>query len=73
MAGTDRIRHAVPMPLLEQEMTTWVPGTGAASPGRIDALVHAVRHLTKHLGLVSVVSSPNAAAAGGAAAGGLWG
>ena len=73
-AGTDRIRHAVPLPLLEQEMTTWVPGSGAASPNRIDAMVWAVRRLTKHLGLVSSVSSPNAAPASSPGlAGGIWG
>jgi phage terminase large subunit-like protein len=38
------IHHVGFLPLLEQQMTTWVP-SDARSPDRIDALVHAVTSL----------------------------
>jgi phage terminase large subunit-like protein len=39
--------------LLEDELTTWVPGQGA-SPNRLDALVHGATELAKHVMPVSV-------------------
>lgn len=36
------VHHVGAMPLLEDEMTTWVPDGSAFSPGRIDALVWAI-------------------------------
>ena len=38
--------HAEPMPDLEDQLCTWIPGEGD-SPDRLDALVWAVRWLTK--------------------------
>jgi len=38
------VHHAGFFPLLEMQMTTWVPGS-ERSPDRLDALVHAVAHL----------------------------
>lgn len=38
------VHHAGFMPLLEAQMTSWVPGS-EKSPDRMDALVHAVTHL----------------------------
>lgn len=42
--GFNRIRHAVPLPQLEDEMVQWEP-QASWSPNRIDALVHAARFL----------------------------
>jgi phage terminase large subunit-like protein len=39
-----RIFHNGVLPELEEEMLTWVPGTGA-SPNRIDAMVHGFTEL----------------------------
>lgn len=41
-----RVVHAPGLEGLEEEMTEWAPGEGGASPNRIDAMVHAARHLT---------------------------
>ena len=38
------VHHAGFFPLLEMQMTTWVPGSGR-SPDRLDAVVHAVAYL----------------------------
>ena len=40
-----RVHHVGSMPLLEDEMTTWVPGQTKRSPNRIDALVWAMHDL----------------------------
>ena len=40
-----RVRHAGRFPLLEDQMTTWEPNTGQASPDRVDALVWAFTDL----------------------------
>lgn len=42
---TPRVHHVGSMPLLEDEMTTWVPGQTKRSPNRIDALVWAMHDL----------------------------
>lgn len=41
------VHHVGNFPKLENEMTTWVPGSGMRSPNRIDALVHGLTSLTK--------------------------
>jgi phage terminase large subunit-like protein len=47
--ATDQARGSIwltaPFPVLETEMTTWEPDSGE-SPNALDAMVHAVRHLT---------------------------
>jgi phage terminase large subunit-like protein len=43
--------------LLEEELTTWVPGQGD-SPNRLDALVHAATNLAKHA-MPANVADPN--------------
>ena len=40
-----QVFHARPMPDLEDQLCTWIPGEGK-SPDRLDALVHAIRSLT---------------------------
>lgn len=40
-----RVRHPRPLPKLEEQMLTWVPGTGQESPDRVDALVWALTEL----------------------------
>jgi predicted phage terminase large subunit-like protein len=40
-----RVHHVGRLPLLEQEMTTWAPNTGAKSPNRIDSLVWGATYL----------------------------
>lgn len=42
---------------LEDELTTWVPGEGA-SPNRLDALVHGITELAKHV-MPATISDPN--------------
>jgi phage terminase large subunit-like protein len=44
-----KVHHVGSFPKMENEMTTWVPGSGMKSPNRIDALVH---------GLTSLLQSP---------------
>ncbi len=39
------VYHAGNFPELEKEMTTWIPGPGAGSPNRMDALVFALTEL----------------------------
>ena len=39
-----QVFHAQPMPALEDQLCTWIPGEGP-SPDRLDALVHAIRSL----------------------------
>ena len=39
-----QVFHAEPMPALEDQLCTWIPGEGP-SPDRLDALVHAIRSL----------------------------
>lgn len=41
-----KFRHARGLELLEEEMTSWVPGIGD-SPNRVDALVHAATELSR--------------------------
>lgn len=43
------VHHAGFFPMLEMQMTTWVPGSDR-SPDRLDALVHAVAHLLQDRG-----------------------
>ena len=52
----NRVFHVGPLPTLEEEMLTWVPGEGA-SPNRVDALVWALTELMKPTGEVTI-SSP---------------
>ena len=40
-----RCHHVVTFPELEDQLTTWVPGTGMASPDRLDALVWGMTEL----------------------------
>lgn len=40
-----RVHHVGPLPGLEGELTTWVPGESADSPNRLDALVHGLTFL----------------------------
>ena len=40
-----RVRHVGELAMLEDQMTTWVPGETAKSPDRVDALVHALTAL----------------------------
>jgi phage terminase large subunit-like protein len=40
-----RVHHVGAFPELEDQMTQWVPGTGVASPDRMDALVWALTEL----------------------------
>lgn len=40
-----RISHVGTFPELEDQMTTWVPGSGADSPDRLDAAVHGLTDL----------------------------
>ncbi len=40
-----RVHHVGSFPKLENEMTTWVPGSGQRSPNRLDALVFALTNL----------------------------
>lgn len=40
-----RVRHVGALPDLEDELTSWEPGTGAPSPNRLDALVYALTEL----------------------------
>ena len=40
-----RVKHVGEFPQLETEMCEWEPGTGAESPNRLDALVHALTEL----------------------------
>ena len=47
--GTERIWHAVPLPALEDQQTTWEPDADW-SPDRIDALVHGARKLGTRIG-----------------------
>lgn len=48
--------HMVGMlPLLEEELTTWVPGLSKDSPGRLDALVWAGHHLLADLTMTDVM------------------
>lgn len=47
--GTERIWHAHPLPLLEDEQTTWEPDADW-SPNRIDAMVHGARKLGTWVG-----------------------
>ena len=47
--GIERIWHAVPLPLLEDQQTTWEPDADW-SPNRIDALVHGARKLGTRIG-----------------------
>jgi phage terminase large subunit-like protein len=54
--GGARIYHAKPLPMLEDEQTTWEPDS-TWSPNRIDAMVHGVRYLTKTVGYQGKVSS----------------
>lgn len=60
--GTVRIRHAVPLPALEDEMVQWEP-SASWSPNRIDALVHAARFLAgttyRRTSLLSYESLPS--------------
>jgi phage terminase large subunit-like protein len=46
----ERIWMVGEFPELEDEMTTWEPGPGSASPNRIDAMVHGIRYLMRNLG-----------------------
>lgn len=41
----DRVRHVEPLPKLENQMTSWVPGS--ESPDRVDALVHGITDLAR--------------------------
>lgn len=41
---------------LEEEQTTWVPGSGMPSPNRLDALVHGVTHLFRGGGNYAIAS-----------------
>jgi phage terminase large subunit-like protein len=41
----ERVSHVGHLPLLEAQMTSWVPGETAKSPDRVDALVYAVASL----------------------------
>ena len=41
-----QVYHAHPMPDLEDQLCTWIPGEGP-SPDRLDALVWAIRSLTR--------------------------
>ena len=41
-----QVYHVKPMPELEDQLCTWIPGEGP-SPDRLDALIHAIRSLTK--------------------------
>tara|TARA_R110002167_G_scaffold12153_9_gene52116 strand:+ start:1765 stop:3165 length:1401 start_codon:yes stop_codon:yes gene_type:complete len=54
------VHHVGHMPLLEAQMTSWVPKEGA-SPDRVDALVHGIRHVLpdRQLGRASVGSVAN--------------
>ena len=40
-----QVFHAKPMPDLEDQLCTWIPGEGP-SPDRLDALVWGIRSLT---------------------------
>lgn len=40
-----KVRHPYPLPRLEEQMLGWVPGSGAESPDRVDALVWALTEL----------------------------
>jgi len=40
-----RVSHVGPLAMLEDQMTTWDPGTSRKSPDRIDALVWALTDL----------------------------
>lgn len=52
---THRVHHTRPLPALEGQMTTWVPGDGE-SPDRLDALVHGVTYLAG-VGMASIQSA----------------
>ena len=53
------IHHVGFLPMLEAQMTTWVPGD-SKSPDRMDALVHAVSHLLQEATRVrATVRSPS--------------
>lgn len=51
-----RVHHAGLLPVLEDQMTTWVPGEGE-SPDRVDALVHALHYLLVRGGQAKVGSA----------------
>lgn len=53
-----RAIHVKPLPELETEMTTWVPGSRMRSPNRIDALVHAATELFPERTADALISSP---------------
>lgn len=40
-----RIWHVREFPILEQQMCTWVPGSGIKSPNSLDALIHTLHEL----------------------------
>ena len=48
----DRVRHLESFELLENQMTTWIPGTD--SPDRIDGLVHGITDLAKSVAPTTV-------------------
>lgn len=63
-----RIYHAVPLPALEDECTTWEPEKNW-SPNRLDAMVHGVRYLTRTAGYQAGVGSAVGLRAGRSRAG----
>lgn len=44
------VEHVGPLPVLENELVTWIPGEGE-SPDRLDALVHACQYLRHPAGV----------------------
>lgn len=51
--GRGWVHHLGHLAKLETQQTTWVPGPGAKSPDRLDALVHAVTHVLRPQSLAS--------------------
>ena len=62
-----RVHHVGSLPLLESQLTTWVPGE-TDSPDRLDACVHALAHVDEGgLGVVDVASAARREHRGGRA------
>lgn len=47
VSNKPRVMHCIGLSALEDELVSWVPGSGMASPNRLDALVHGVTNLAK--------------------------
>jgi phage terminase large subunit-like protein len=54
LAEQHRIKHYGQFPILEDQLTQWVPGTNMASPDRLDAYVHGFTEVMLGGGIVEM-------------------